>query len=153
MPRRRRRREPPEPPPRRRTPLAPSPAAKPRTRRSPAPEPARRGTAAARFRRCRFSVKKTLCFKKKPRSFFFWFYYFTSVYRTVRFNERVRRFFSVNERPLFNRSSVFFFVGFFSLFSQIRFLIESSFLFNFSLVYRNQVIQAPRVSSRNSLSV
>ena len=102
-----------------------------------------------------FRFKKNPSFKKKknPRLVFFRFYYFASVHRTVRFNERVRRFFSVNERPFFNRSSVFLFRRIFSLFSQIRFLIESSFLFNFSLVYRNQAIQAPRVSSRNSLSV
>ena len=36
-----------------------------------------------------------------------------NVHRPVRFNERVRRIFTVNERPFFNRSSVFFFVGFF----------------------------------------
>ena len=64
-----------------------------------------------------------------------------NVHRSVRFNERVRRFFSVNERPLFNCSSIFLFRRIFSLFSQIRFLIEFSNLFNFSLVYRNQVIK------------
>ena len=32
-----------------------------------------------------------------------------NVHRPVRFNERVRRVFSVNERPFFNRSSVFSF--------------------------------------------
>ena len=60
-------------------------------------------------------LKKKRSFKKNPRSVYFLrFYYFVNVHRPVRFNERVRRIFSVNERPFFNRSSVFLFRRIFS---------------------------------------
>ena len=59
-------------------------------------------------------------FKKKPQiGLFLRFCYFVSVHRLVRFNERVRRIFSVNERPFFNRSSVFLFRRIFPRLSQI----------------------------------
>ena len=59
-----------------------------------------------------------------------------NVHRPVRFNERVRRIFSVNERPFFNRSSVFSFSPDFSaiisdldFWSNLRFcLIFHSFI-------------------------
>ena len=54
-----------------------------------------------------------------------------SVHRPVRFNERVRRIFTVNERPFFNRSSVFFFVRFFPIISDLDFLSDLRFRLTF----------------------
>ena len=116
------------------------------------PKPPRRGIPDA-FRFAGFLLKKTIRFKKKPRSFFFGFIILRAFTEPSALTTAFVGFSLITNVRYLTVRPFFFFVGFFSIFSQIRFLIESSILFNFSLVYRNQAIQAPRVSSRNSLSV
>ena len=54
-----------------------------------------------------------------------------NVHRPVRFNERVHRIFSVNERPFFNRLSVFFFVSFSVIISDLDFWSDLRFRLTF----------------------
>ena len=54
-----------------------------------------------------------------------------NVHRPVRINERVRRIFSVNERPFFNRSSVFLFRQIFRDFSDLDLWSDLRFCLTF----------------------
>ena len=54
-----------------------------------------------------------------------------NVHRPVRFNERVRRILSVNERPFFNRSSVFFSSDFSAINSDLEFWSDLCFCLTF----------------------